>query len=242
MARPVAGVFNVAMVAGLGAVRQHVPADLGVRPSCPAAPGRSRARTALGDTGHGPGEGRDRGLTRRFAGSARSFGERALSGDHQTLALLLFSAVHRRHSRHHDLGEPQTARFGGGVLRGRAALLARWRTDSPSPATTCRRRPSSASPALIALFGYDGMLYSVGFLVAWLVVLFLVAELVRNCGRFTLADVVAARMRERPVRIAAGTSSVTVSRCSIWSRRWSGRAAWSRCCSAVRAERRAPGR
>ncbi|MFE9393766.1 cation acetate symporter [Streptomyces flavidovirens] len=64
---------------------------------------------------------------------------------------------------------------------------------------------------LIALFGYDGMLYSVGFLVAWLVVLFLVAELVRNCGRFTLADVVAARMRERPVRIAAGTSSVTVS-------------------------------
>jgi cation/acetate symporter len=64
---------------------------------------------------------------------------------------------------------------------------------------------------LIALFGYDGMLYSVGFLVAWLVVLFLVAELVRNCGRFTLADVVAARMRERPVRIATGTSSVTVS-------------------------------
>ena len=55
---------------------------------------------------------------------------------------------------------------------------------------------------LIALVGYDGMLYSVGFLVAWLVVLFLVAELVRNCGRFTLADVVAARMRERPVRIA----------------------------------------
>ncbi|NEB80258.1 cation acetate symporter [Streptomyces sp. SID14478] len=64
---------------------------------------------------------------------------------------------------------------------------------------------------LIALFGYDGLLYSVGFLVAWLVVLFLVAELVRNCGRFTMADVVAARMRERPVRIAAGTSSVTVS-------------------------------
>jgi cation/acetate symporter len=64
---------------------------------------------------------------------------------------------------------------------------------------------------LIALSGYDGMLYSVGFLVAWLVVLLLVAELVRNCGRYTLADVVAARMRERPVRIATGTSSVTVS-------------------------------
>lgn len=64
---------------------------------------------------------------------------------------------------------------------------------------------------LIALFGYDGLLYVVGFLVAWLVVLFFVAELVRNVGRFTLADVVAARMSERPVRIAAGTSSVTVS-------------------------------
>ncbi|MCA1219678.1 cation acetate symporter [Streptomyces sp. 8L] len=64
---------------------------------------------------------------------------------------------------------------------------------------------------VIALFGYDGMLYSVGFLVAWLVVLLLVAELVRNVGRFTLADVVAARMRERPVRVASGTASVTVS-------------------------------
>ncbi|WP_431772756.1 solute symporter family protein [Streptomyces cucumeris] len=63
---------------------------------------------------------------------------------------------------------------------------------------------------LIALFGYDGVLYCVGFFVAWLVVLLLVAELVRNCGRFTLADVLAARMRERPVRIAAGISSVTV--------------------------------
>ncbi|MFJ4989863.1 cation acetate symporter [Streptomyces sp. NPDC088732] len=64
---------------------------------------------------------------------------------------------------------------------------------------------------LIALFGYDGMLYSVGFLVAWLVVLFLVAELVRNCGRYTLADVLSARMKQRPVRIAAGSASVVVS-------------------------------
>ncbi|SDO76608.1 solute symporter family protein [Actinacidiphila guanduensis] len=64
---------------------------------------------------------------------------------------------------------------------------------------------------LIALFGYDGLLYSVGFFVAWLVVLMLVAELVRNVGRYTLADVLSARMRHRPVRIAAGTASVTVS-------------------------------
>jgi len=64
---------------------------------------------------------------------------------------------------------------------------------------------------LIALYGYDGMLHSVGFLAAWPIVLLLVAELVRNCGRFTLADVVAARMSEPPVRIAVGISSVTVS-------------------------------
>ncbi|MFV2121007.1 cation acetate symporter [Streptomyces sp. Act-28] len=64
---------------------------------------------------------------------------------------------------------------------------------------------------LIALNGHDGMLYAIGFLVAWLVVLLLVAESVRNCGRFTLADVVAARMGERRVRVAVGVSSVTVS-------------------------------
>ncbi|MCK1798712.1 cation acetate symporter [Streptomyces sp. XM4193] len=64
---------------------------------------------------------------------------------------------------------------------------------------------------LIALHGYDGMVYSVGFLVAWLLVLLLAAELVRNCGRFTLADVLVTRLRERPVRVATGTSSVVVS-------------------------------
>ncbi|MFJ7336625.1 cation acetate symporter [Streptomyces sp. NPDC101110] len=63
----------------------------------------------------------------------------------------------------------------------------------------------------IALFGYDGFLYSVGFLVAWLVALLLVAEPLRNVGRFTMADVLAARMRQRPVRTAAGTSTIVVS-------------------------------
>lgn len=64
---------------------------------------------------------------------------------------------------------------------------------------------------LIALFGYDGFLYSIGFLVAWLVALLLVAELMRNSGRFTMADVLAYRMRQRPVRTAAGISTITVS-------------------------------
>ncbi|MBL1065590.1 cation acetate symporter [Streptomyces sp. 7-21] len=64
---------------------------------------------------------------------------------------------------------------------------------------------------MIALFGYDGFLYSIGFLVAWLVALLLVAELLRNSGRFTMADVVSYRMRQRSVRTAASVSTLTVS-------------------------------
>ncbi|MCE0768384.1 cation acetate symporter [Pseudonocardia kujensis] len=63
----------------------------------------------------------------------------------------------------------------------------------------------------IALYGYDGFLYSVGFLVAWLVALLLVAELLRNTGRYTMGDVLAFRMRQRPVRAAAATSTLAVS-------------------------------
>ncbi|WP_051712281.1 solute symporter family protein [Spirillospora albida] len=64
---------------------------------------------------------------------------------------------------------------------------------------------------LFALSGYDGFLYSIGFLVAWLVALLLVAEMLRNSGRFTMADVLAFRMRQRPVRAAAGISTIVVS-------------------------------
>ena len=63
----------------------------------------------------------------------------------------------------------------------------------------------------IALSGYDGFLYSIGFLVAWLVALLLIAELLRNSGRFTMADQLAYRMRQRPVRTAASVSTVVVS-------------------------------
>lgn len=63
----------------------------------------------------------------------------------------------------------------------------------------------------IALFGYDGFLYSIGFLVAWLVALLLIAEPLRNSGRFTMGDVLAFRMKQRPVRGAAATSTLVVS-------------------------------
>jgi cation/acetate symporter len=63
----------------------------------------------------------------------------------------------------------------------------------------------------IAVYGYDGFLYSIGFLVAWLVALLLVAELMRNTARFTMADVLAFRMQQRPVRMAAAISTLAVS-------------------------------
>ena len=62
----------------------------------------------------------------------------------------------------------------------------------------------------IAINGYDGFLYSIGFLVAWLVALLLVAELLRNTGRFTMADVLSFRLKERPVRLAAAISTLVV--------------------------------
>ncbi|AEF39340.1 solute symporter family protein [Hoyosella subflava] len=63
----------------------------------------------------------------------------------------------------------------------------------------------------IAVFGYDGFLYSIGFLVAWLIALLLVAELLRNTGKFTMADVLSFRLRQKPVRTAAATSTMVVS-------------------------------
>jgi cation/acetate symporter len=63
----------------------------------------------------------------------------------------------------------------------------------------------------IAINGYDGFMYSIGFLVAWLVALLLVAELLRNTGKFTMADVLSFRLRQGPVRTAAAISTLAVS-------------------------------
>lgn len=62
----------------------------------------------------------------------------------------------------------------------------------------------------IAVYGYDGFLYSIGFLVAWLVALLLVAELMRNTGRFTMADVLSFRLKQGPVRTAAAITTLVV--------------------------------
>ena len=62
----------------------------------------------------------------------------------------------------------------------------------------------------IALQGYDGFLYSIGFFVAWLVALLLIAEPLRNTGKYTMADVLSFRLRQRPVRVAASISTLAV--------------------------------
>lgn len=62
----------------------------------------------------------------------------------------------------------------------------------------------------VSLSGFDGLIYSVGFLVGWPLVMFLVAEPLRNLGKFTFADVVAARLRQKPIRIAAALGSLSV--------------------------------
>ncbi len=64
---------------------------------------------------------------------------------------------------------------------------------------------------LIAFYGYDGFMFSVGWLVAYLTVLLVVAEPLRNSGKYTMADVLAYRLNPRPVRAMAALSTITVS-------------------------------
>ncbi|MBX3009597.1 MAG: sodium/solute symporter [Melioribacteraceae bacterium] len=61
---------------------------------------------------------------------------------------------------------------------------------------------------MVSLKGYDGLIYSIGFLVGWPLVMFLIAEPLRNLGKFTFADVVAYRLKQKPVRIASSIGSL----------------------------------
>ncbi|MBK6423404.1 MAG: cation/acetate symporter ActP [Gemmatimonadetes bacterium] len=61
---------------------------------------------------------------------------------------------------------------------------------------------------LVALSGFDGLIYAAGGLVGWPIVLFLIAEPLRNLGKYTFADVLAARLRQVPVRLAAAVGTL----------------------------------
>jgi len=64
---------------------------------------------------------------------------------------------------------------------------------------------------MVALYGFDGFFYSIGFLVAYLVVLYLIAEPLRNLGKYTMADMIAARFDGKKVRGVAALNSITIS-------------------------------
>jgi cation/acetate symporter len=63
---------------------------------------------------------------------------------------------------------------------------------------------------LVSLFGFDGLMYSFGFIVGWIAIVLLVAEPLRNSGKYTISDLMAFRLRARPVRAAAAASSITI--------------------------------
>ncbi|MCO8108200.1 cation acetate symporter [Acinetobacter indicus] len=64
--------------------------------------------------------------------------------------------------------------------------------------------------AMVFMSGFDGLLYSLGFMVGWPIVLFLIAERLRNLGKYNLSDVVSFRLSEKPVRTLAAFSSLVV--------------------------------
>ncbi|WP_321945463.1 cation acetate symporter [Paraburkholderia sp. J10-1] len=64
--------------------------------------------------------------------------------------------------------------------------------------------------ALVFTSGYDGLIYSIGFLASWPIILFLIAEPLRNLGKYTLADVVSYRLQQRPIRAFAASSSIVI--------------------------------
>ncbi|PHM28523.1 cation acetate symporter [Xenorhabdus budapestensis] len=64
--------------------------------------------------------------------------------------------------------------------------------------------------ALVYTSGYDGLIYSIGFLVGWPIILFLIAERLRNLGRYTFADVASYRLKQRPIRTLSAMGSLVV--------------------------------
>ncbi len=64
--------------------------------------------------------------------------------------------------------------------------------------------------ALVYTSGYDGLIYSLGFLVGWPIILFLIAERLRNLGRYTFADVASYRLKQKPIRTLSACGSLVV--------------------------------
>ena len=75
---------------------------------------------------------------------------------------------------------------------------------------------------MVSLKGFDGLIYSIGFLVGWPLIMFLIAEPLRNLGKFTFSDVVAYRLRQKPVRIASSVGSLMTIAFYLIAQWWEG--------------------
>ncbi len=64
---------------------------------------------------------------------------------------------------------------------------------------------------MIAMFGYDGFLYSIGYLAGWIVALFVVAEPIKRLGKYTFSDALDAKFNSKAVRLMAAISTLVVS-------------------------------
>jgi cation/acetate symporter len=90
---------------------------------------------------------------------------------------------------------------------------------------------------MIAFYGYDGFLYSIGFLAGWVVALFVIAEPIKRLGKYTFADALDSQFNSRGIKLAAAASARCWSACSTSSRRWSAPGRSSSRCSASRTGR-----
>lgn len=83
---------------------------------------------------------------------------------------------------------------------------------------------------MIATVGYDGFLYSIGYLAGWIVALFVVAEPMKRLGKYTFTDALDAKFNDKGIQLAAAISTLVVSLCYLIPR-WLVRAYWSSLCS-----------
>ena len=74
----------------------------------------------------------------------------------------------------------------------------------------CLPPPFLGISALVYTSGYDGLIYSIGFLIGWPIILFIIAERLRNLGRYTFADVVSYRLSPKPIRTLSAIGSLVV--------------------------------
>ena len=132
------------------------------------------------------------------------------TGIPMTPALLMFLGFIAHHARRSPTG-PRAARSGAAAYFAAGRRITGWQNGLAVAGDYMSAASFLGIAGIIAFNGYDGFMYSVGWLVAYLTVLLIVAEPLRNAGKYTMADVLAYRLRPRPVRAMAALSTLTVS-------------------------------